>query len=143
MSLLWAARKVVHSLRSRRLQYESDLVTFVKIDVEGAEPLVLEGRRQIVRLYQPLCWIEVNPPLLYGAGFSEEHIFKFLHDYQYHIFLPFLRRDWMGRPNLTLCPLNPRVSGTEEFYNIVAANPNSEAGLQLKQSRIRIIIPEE
>lgn len=118
-------------------------VTFVKIDVEGAEPLVLEGMRRTVRLYQPLFWIEVNPPLLCGAGFSEEHIFEFLHSYQYHIFLPFWRRDWMGRPNLTLCPFTPRLVEQRQLYNIIAVNPNSEAGLRLKQSRIRIIRQEE
>jgi|PersoiStandDraft_1058852.scaffolds.fasta_scaffold40742_2 FkbM family methyltransferase len=39
-------------------------VSFIKIDVEGAEPFVFRGARRLLREHRPLILSEINPPAL-------------------------------------------------------------------------------
>lgn len=53
--------------------------TFVKIDVEGAESLVLNGSYQLLSTVRPLIYIEVGNE-------SNQHITETLKRYEYNLF---------------------------------------------------------
>lgn len=51
--------------------------SFVKIDVEGTEPFVLDGMKKLMRKFSPVLHIEINIPALKAHGFSgQEDILK-------------------------------------------------------------------
>jgi FkbM family methyltransferase len=47
----------------------------IKIDVDGAEPVVLAGARETIARDQPLLLVEFSPVLLSSAGFSPQALF--------------------------------------------------------------------
>lgn len=57
---------------------------FIKIDVEGYEPFVLEGALQTINIFKPVIHIEVNLLALDQHGFTDIDIYKFL-DEKYDI----------------------------------------------------------
>ena len=62
-------------------------VDFIKIDVEGAEPMVLNGMRDVLaqsRISQVL--FEVNHLMLQGTGHTVEGLLSFWADYDYSLF---------------------------------------------------------
>jgi hypothetical protein len=59
----------------------------IKIDVEGAEFLVLEAARRSVERYRPLLGIEIHPDEI--GVFDSERLHRFLGQYGY----PYRRRD--------------------------------------------------
>lgn len=61
-------------------------VSFVKIDVEGAEMKVLEGMRGIIQRDKPVMVIEISDRWLKELGSSSRAVFDFLHDFGYTIF---------------------------------------------------------
>ena len=54
-----------------------DDVTFVKIDVEGAEPLALRGAEKLIDKHLPTVLIEINPWYLQGFGLSTADLTTF------------------------------------------------------------------
>jgi hypothetical protein len=48
--------------------YNFDKVDFIKIDVEGYEPEVLEGAKQLINRHRPIIFFEVNLPELRKHG---------------------------------------------------------------------------
>lgn len=64
-------------------------VSFLKIDVEGAEAKVLRGATRILTEHAPLIWMEINPSSLAAAGSSAAELGRILE--------PFGYRFWRGR----------------------------------------------
>lgn len=66
----------------------SDMLTvsFVKIDVEGAEMKVLEGMTEIIQRDHPTMVIEVSDPWLKELGSSSAEVFDFLGLHGYKIY---------------------------------------------------------
>lgn len=56
---------------------------FIKIDVEGFEPFVLEGGRETIRRFKPSMFIEVNEGALRRAGTSRDALFALLGELGY------------------------------------------------------------
>ena len=68
-------------------RYGLDHVDFIKMDVEGAEPLVLEGMREILaqrRVGQVL--FEVNHLMLQGTSHTVEELMSFWKGFDYQLF---------------------------------------------------------
>lgn len=65
---------------------ETKTVSFVKIDVEGAEMKVLKGMSSIISRNHPVMVIEVSDPWLKELGSSSAEVFEFLHANNYQIF---------------------------------------------------------
>ena len=57
-----------------------DRVTLVKIDVEGMEPAVLRGAREILRRHSPAMIIERNDPVALGQALAEIGYASFRYD---------------------------------------------------------------
>lgn len=61
-------------------------VSYVKIDVQGAELLVLEGMQRILRESRPAICVEIHPQSLHNLDTSPERLIEFLGvlDYRMH-----------------------------------------------------------
>jgi FkbM family methyltransferase len=84
----------------------------VKIDVEGAERLVLEGAAVTLKKFKPLLVVEFSEHSA-AFGYSDAELFDVLKSLDYSLF-----RAGMN----PLQPLERPVSGPE-FYNVVAVPP--------------------
>jgi len=58
-------------------------VAFVKMDVEGAEPLVLRGGSGFFRTVLPVICCEINPGKLANMGFGPEDVLRPLREWGY------------------------------------------------------------
>jgi hypothetical protein len=61
-------------------------VNFMKIDVEGAEYLVLKGAENVLRRYSPAIMLELYKPHTQYFGYSPEEFISYLGDLGYHLF---------------------------------------------------------
>lgn len=62
-------------------------ISFVKMDVEGAEPLVLEGGSHFFQQCRPVVTSEINATKLSNIGKKPEDIFKFFRNWDYEAFI--------------------------------------------------------
>ena len=58
-------------------------VDFLKIDVEGAEPLVLRGAKQTIEKFRPSILFEINAPAMKALGFPHDTSWTILTEYGY------------------------------------------------------------
>lgn len=63
-----------------------DRVDFIKIDVQGAEALVIAGAREVLARYRPTLWVEVDDLALRRMGSDATSICEALIDAGYGIF---------------------------------------------------------
>jgi FkbM family methyltransferase len=77
-----------------------DKLDFIKIDVEGAEPLVFEGARTTLKRFKPTILFEVNPNALVELGFHYDSSWWMLSDLGYRFYA--LRSD--GLKETFQCP---------------------------------------
>lgn len=115
-------------------------IAFVKIDVEGYEPPVLDGMPQILRESQPVLWIEVNPPVLAKGGYTAGDIERRLNAFGYRFFKPHFHRNAIGIPSLTLEPysnLDTKLEG--KMADMVAVVPSSQGWQRIQRSKIRVL----
>lgn len=62
-------------------------VSLIKIDVQGAESLVLEGARELVERYAPTLYIEVDPAALMQQGRSVDELLDRIRGWDYSTYL--------------------------------------------------------
>ncbi|MDW8305249.1 MAG: FkbM family methyltransferase [Acidobacteriota bacterium] len=65
---------------------ETKDLTFVKIDIEGAEPFALKGAEKLFLKHLPTTICEINPWYLEGFGFRTEDLTSFFLEKGYKIF---------------------------------------------------------
>jgi len=58
-------------------------VAFVKIDVQGAEPLVLQGAKNLLRSMRPVLWVEVSEFDLKNFSSTSQEVLDFLESYDF------------------------------------------------------------
>ena len=61
-------------------------IAFMKIDVEGAEHLVLKGAENVLKRYCPVIMLELYKPHIECFGYSPEELISYLGDLRYHLF---------------------------------------------------------
>lgn len=61
-------------------------VTYVKLDIEGAELFALRGMRALLARFRPVVQLEICPAFLKGFGVSEEDIRAFGRELEYTLF---------------------------------------------------------
>lgn len=59
-------------------------VSFIKIDVEGFEPSVLEGAAKTLKEYNPTVMVEFNLPALRAHGFTDQDILRYFTHHTAH-----------------------------------------------------------
>lgn len=77
-------------------------VSFIKIDVEGAELIALKGMRETLVKFRPTIVIELVPHHLENMRTSKEEVIKFLTDLNYSV-------DSMGAHENYICHPNERT----------------------------------
>jgi hypothetical protein len=83
-------------------------IDLIKIDVEGSEPLVLRGAREIIRRYKPIIVAECQYLALHRFGFTQEDITKYLEGYR-----------------IEISQTDPRANTRpEEYFYDIIATPN-------------------
>lgn len=99
-----AGATVSHRVRVERLDTiwqaaGSPQVRLVKMDVEGAEPMVLAGAVAFFAACRPVVCCEINPEALARLGFAGEHVRSFFRDRGY---LAMIWNEMAGRlePNI-------------------------------------------
>jgi FkbM family methyltransferase len=60
-------------------------VSLIKIDVQGAEPRVLQGAKNIISQYKPIIFIEIDDESLNAAGFTSNGLIDLLRSYGYDL----------------------------------------------------------
>ena len=60
-------------------------IAFMKIDVEGAEHLVLKGAENVLKHYCPVIMLEIYKPHIECFGYSPEELISYLGDLRYHL----------------------------------------------------------
>jgi hypothetical protein len=61
-------------------------VDVIKLDIEGAELLALNGSEQTLRRFRPLVIIEINKKTFEAAGYSGETVMEFFRQHRYRPF---------------------------------------------------------
>lgn len=69
-------------------QYNIDFIDFIKVDTEGAEPMVLNGMRRLLeqKLIKQVIF-EVNHLMLEGTGHTVDQLFNFWSSLEYNLYL--------------------------------------------------------
>jgi FkbM family methyltransferase len=62
-------------------------LTFIKIDIEGAEYLALQGMRRLLEKFKPAILIEVVPFFLKGFNIEEEEFVRLIYELGYEFYL--------------------------------------------------------
>ncbi len=68
-------------------KYNIKNLNFIKIDVEGYEPFVLDGAIETIKRFSPSLYIEITPDWFRQRGRSATELIKTLKDFEYSIFL--------------------------------------------------------
>lgn len=66
--------------------HQVERLDFVKIDVEGAECLVLEGAQDTLRRLRPVLMVEINPEALGAFGVSADWLLERIRSLGYDVF---------------------------------------------------------
>ncbi|MEM4202820.1 MAG: FkbM family methyltransferase [Candidatus Methanomethylicaceae archaeon] len=115
-------------------------IVFVKCDVEGYEPLVLDGMQEVLRRSRPIIWIEVEPSLLAKGGYRPGDIERRLSILGYRFFRPHFYRNAIGIPSLYLescTDLEANVGS--RMANMVAAVPGSKGWQRIQHSKVNLL----
>lgn len=107
------------------LAVDLERLSFVKIDVEGSELLVLQGMRELLTRTKPVLWVEINHRSLRAGGFSAQQVEGLLKDLGFSLYVPRLQRRFLLLPSVRLDPVTDLAAQYPDFTNILAAR-NSE-----------------
>lgn len=103
-------------------------LSFIKLDAEGSEPLILKGMSGLLSTAKPVLFMEVNYDSLAAAGSSPQELQEILRDLQFDIYQP---RYHSYLRNLRLNPVldlnSLRVPNTN-FTNIIAFRGSDSGG---------------
>ena len=84
-------------------------VDFIKIDVEGFEPLVLEGARRTLESFSPVLFIEMTNEWFRRSGHSNSSVLRFLGErHNYNFFM------MKGATRVEIDPADP-IDGYPQF----------------------------
>jgi FkbM family methyltransferase len=122
------------SVRTRRLDDiiaeegiapETHRISFIKIDAEGSEPLVLQGAQETLRRFRPIVHIEVNKPSLCAGGFSADSLEALLRPLDYQFYAIRFGRTGCLRCRLSLTPIESLTTDIGGFADVLAVSSSS------------------
>ena len=98
-------------------------ISFIKVDVEGFEPFVLQGAKETIEKFNPNIFIEVSPKWWNNNGFTVKGVLQRFNELNY-----------------TFYPLIDEEIGTPEtFHNIIQKKEQFNLFLSCNQDIISII----
>lgn len=101
------------------LAFDPAKLSFLKLDVEGHEPLALRGMANLLRSAQPVLWIEINRPSLAAAGFSEADVVNPLTEAGYSMWRVRRTRQ-LAKRRIDLEPITSLSGETGDVFDVVA-----------------------
>lgn len=99
---------------------ERHRLSFIKMDAEGSEPLILAGARRTLRRFRPTLHIEINQASLRAGGFSPDSVETPLRELGYRFHTIACERPGWRLPRLALHPVASLNSGLAPIQDIVA-----------------------
>ena len=135
------ANRAVHSIINVEIRTVDSIVqeigppttqhlSFVKLDVEGSEPLVLRGMRHTLSQSRPAIYLEVNLGSLAAGGMSPGNLEEELMPLGYRFWeIRWLRKGLVGRVALTPEPSlrQPHSAPCRDMLALVPASPAWES----------------
>jgi FkbM family methyltransferase len=100
--------------------FHSGLLSFVKIDAEGAEYHVLSGMKRTMTRWAPIVWMEINPPSLATAGIRAKDLHEILLSLGFSVYCVGREKNLFLSPRLALTPLSNIESAGDEIHDVVA-----------------------
>jgi FkbM family methyltransferase len=121
-------------LSQARIQPGRHRLSFIKIDTEGSEPLVLRGAAETLRIHSPTLLVEINRSSLRAGNFSAQDVAEAFRRFGYQMYriLPDSPQGSARGPRLA--PVESLAStGEPDCFDIVALArpPEGTAGLDL------------
>jgi FkbM family methyltransferase len=112
----------------------NEKIEFIKIDVEGMEPEVLDGARRIINNSRPIIFLEVNPKALRKHGKTSSDIVGFLKGYRLYRFnerhglihVPFIQNSFH---NLLAIPTDREQPSSKSFLSFILLRCMEKIGL--------------
>ncbi len=118
-------------LETAEIQLKPKALRFIKIDAEGAEPLVITGMRRTLMTSSPLLWIEINVGSLAEAGSTASEVRRLLMELGLSIYSPGRSMRMGVFPKLKLRPISETRFEPSEIADIVALRPKDPLLIQL------------
>jgi FkbM family methyltransferase len=97
-------------------------VSFLKIDAEGSEPLILAGAQRTLERFRPIVHIEVNKSSLNASQKSPEDIGRPLRSLGYRLYCIGSTRRGLST-KLALRPVQLLDRDLDDFQNVLALQP--------------------
>lgn len=101
-------------------------LSFVKIDAEGSEPLVIKGMYATLGQFKPVLWIEVNPESLGSAELSASSIQDPLLEHGYDLYRFSIKRDSLLRIRLSIIKVVDLERDIQHCEDVLAVPRNSQ-----------------
>jgi FkbM family methyltransferase len=95
-------------------------VSFIKIDAEGSEPLILKGMSRTIERFRPAIWLEVNRPSLRAGNFPIDAIESPLREAGYDLYRLVGFRDHFLRLKFSLITVRNLAEVPDELFDILA-----------------------
>lgn len=108
------------------------ILSFVKIDTEGSEPLILKGCSAVLNSFRPAIWLEINRPSLQEGGFSDAMIEKPLRNAGYTIYRPIEFRDRFLRLKFLYTEVRSLEQEPGDLFNILAIPCDEEWQMRMR-----------
>lgn len=103
-------------------------LSFIKIDAEGSEPLILEGAQKTLKNFSPLLHIEINRASLRAGNFSVSAIDVLLDALDYDLYaIAFRRSGWRQKRSVSLSSMASLESEVHDCQDILAVPKHSDA----------------
>lgn len=114
-------------IEENNISPDKNKVSFIKIDAEGSEPLILSAMEKTMRQFSPVIHMEINYLSLKAANINAEVIDNLLREHAYSIYIIDFERSALGAINFTF----KEISTLDDIYNkdmidIIAIKKNSQ-----------------
>jgi FkbM family methyltransferase len=124
-------------VESGAIELGTNLLSFVKIDAEGAEYDILSGMEGTIRQWAPILWMEVNPESLATAGVLPQDLHEMLVVQGLSVYALERKKTTFLAANLAFTPLTDMKSVGDTIRDVVALKRPAAHEASLTPAQIR------